>query len=156
MRVFVGIFLLLAVLMPGNTRADQAPPGGHLDLAAEPPSLGVMLNNLTLEEKVGQLFIIYHGPPEFMAEHGFGGSLVFESMVKKPQELRSSLAAARKLGKIPLLVAIDQEGGQINRLRPIPELASTPGAEDMATWSAEHLRWGQDDPGGLEPKVGAG
>lgn len=110
-----------------------APPGGQ----AAP--LSERVDHLTLEEKVGQLFIVYHGPAPFMAEHGFGGSLVFESMVKNPDELRASLAEARRLCKIPLLVAMDQEGGKVNRLRPLPGLATTPSAKEMATWTAAEI-----------------
>jgi beta-N-acetylhexosaminidase len=110
----------------------DAPPGGQFQSGMAP---GEVLASLSLEEKVAQLFIVYHGPAAFMAEHGFGGTLIFESMVKQPDELRASLNEARRLCRIPLLVAMDQEGGKVNRLRPLPGLEVTPSAREMAGWS---------------------
>lgn len=140
--VFIAVVMLPCLgVMSGNIiAADGLPIGaaatpdlksprawtGHADT-----SPGEILAGLTLEEKVGQLFIIYHGPPEFMAEHGFGGSLIFQSMVKKPDELRASLASCQELCKIPLLVAIDQEGGEVNRLRPVPGLEEVASAAEL-------------------------
>lgn len=118
------LLFLLAVIAPARGQAG---------------TLGELVDGLTLEEKVGQLFLVYHGPPDFMAEHGFGGSLVFTSMVENPDELRDSLAEARRLCKIPLLVAVDQEGGKVNRLRPLAGLAETPSAREMAGWNAAEI-----------------
>jgi beta-N-acetylhexosaminidase len=118
--------LVLFLFLAGAVQAQDFPAGWKNQAPAE------ILSSLTLEEKVGQLFIVYHGPAAFMAEHGFGGALVFASMVKNPDELRDSLAEARRLCKIPLLVAIDQEGGKVNRLQSMPGLESTPSAAQMA------------------------
>ena len=120
-----------------DSPADEKSPRAWTALSDLSP--GEILAGLTLEEKVGQLFIIYHGPAEFMAKHGFGGSLIFESMVKKPDELRLSLENCDQLCKIPLLVAIDQEGGKVNRLRPVPGLAEVPSAADLSGVSREQI-----------------
>ena len=129
-----------AAAVPGDVSraaSPDAPRGGHSPADA---SIGTILRGLTLEEKVGQLFIIYHSPPEFMAEHGFGGSVVFASMVERPDELRASLARARQLCRTPLLVAMDQEGGEINRLGSLPGLAETPSARALAAWPPARIR----------------
>lgn len=98
-----------------------------------------ILVGMTLEEKVGQLFIVYHSPPGYMAEHGFGGSLVFASMVREPEDLRASLAEAQRRCRIPLLVAVDQEGGNVNRLASLPGLQQTPTPREMAGLDAATL-----------------
>jgi len=99
-----------------------------------------VLDNLTLEQKVGQLFLVYHPPADFMAAHEFGGSLVMESMLRDADGLAASLAEARRLCAVPPLAAMDQEGGQINRLRPLPGFEKVPGAAAMATWPADSIR----------------
>ncbi len=99
-----------------------------------------LLNTLTLEQKVAQLFLVYHSAGEFMAEHGFGGSLVMESMVRNESALKASIIKANQLGDVPLLVAMDQEGGEINRLRPLTGFNEVASAAQMGTWSPDSVR----------------
>jgi len=99
-----------------------------------------VLAGLTLEQKVAQLFLVYHSPAEFMAEHGFGGSLVMESMVRDAAGLEDSLREADRLCPVPLLVAMDQEGGEINRMRPLLGFEKVASAEEMALWPADSIR----------------
>ncbi len=99
-----------------------------------------MFNHLTLEQKVGQLFLVYHSSGEFMAQHGFGGSLVMESMVRDETTLKESLHEANRLSLIPLLVAMDQEGGEINRMRPLEGFEEVASAAEMGIWSADSVR----------------
>ncbi|PIE75462.1 hypothetical protein CSA17_07345 [bacterium DOLJORAL78_65_58] len=96
--------------------------------------------HLTLEQQVGQLFLVYHSPAGFMAEHGFGGSLVMESMLRDADALQASLQEARARSVVPPLAAIDQEGGRVNRLRPLPGFEHVPGAADLATLPADSIR----------------
>lgn len=98
------------------------------------------LDGLTLEQKVAQLFLVYHSPATFMAEHGFGGSLVMESMVRDEAALVESLEEAKHLCAIPLLVAMDQEGGAINRMRPLKGFENVASAEEMSLWSADSVQ----------------
>ncbi len=100
----------------------------------------LVLHGLTLEQKVAQLFLVYHSPAEFMAQHGFGGSLVMESMVLDASALEESLRQADRLCAVPLLVAMDQEGGEINRMRPLHGFEEVASAEEMALWSADSVR----------------
>ncbi len=99
-----------------------------------------VLTHLTLEQKVGQLFLVYHSSGDFMAQNGFGGSLVMESMVRDEAELKASLQEANRLSTIPLLVAMDQEGGEINRLRPLSGFEKIASAEEMGLWSPDSVR----------------
>ncbi len=99
-----------------------------------------VLGSLTLEQKVAQLFLVYHSPADFMAEHGFGGSLVMESMVRDAPALEASLDEASRLCAVPLLVGMDQEGGEINRMRPLPGFEGIVSAEELALWSADSIQ----------------
>lgn len=123
------LFLLFLVQVAGVSLAQTPEERARL-----------LLDNLTLEQKAAQLFLVYHSPPDFMAKHGFGGSLVMESMVRDAGALEESLQEANRLCAVPLLVAMDQEGGEINRMRPLPGFDNVASAEEMALWSADSVR----------------
>jgi beta-N-acetylhexosaminidase len=83
---------------------------------------------MTVEEKVGQLFMIYSTEPYFDAqlqaailEDHVGGVILFAPNVEYPAQVaelvnNAQIAATSSGAGIPLLVAIDQEGGLISRL----------------------------------------
>jgi beta-N-acetylhexosaminidase len=84
---------------------------------------------MTVEEKVGQLFVVYSTQPVLDAElesaiveDHVGGVILFAPNVEHPAQVATLInqaqAAATSSGAgIPLLVAIDQEGGRVTRLR---------------------------------------
>jgi beta-N-acetylhexosaminidase len=83
---------------------------------------------MSLAEKIGQLFIVgFEGmevTPEleaWMASHGWGGVILFGRNVESPVQLlaltQGLQAAVRARGHQPLLIAVDQEGGRVARLK---------------------------------------
>jgi beta-N-acetylhexosaminidase len=60
-------------------------------------------------------------------------------MLKKPQKLKQKISESQKKLKIPLLVAIDQEGGTVNRLNYLPQWKKVPSAEVMTHWSEDSI-----------------
>ncbi len=121
-----GLILLLATSVAGQSTPESASQ--------------TILDGLSLEEKVGQLFLVYHSPADFMANHGFGGSLVMQSMVRNVDQLEASLVETQTLSKIPLFVCMDQEGGKVNRLAPLPGFSNLPSATEMGLWSPDSVR----------------
>lgn len=96
-----------------------------------PPSLP------TLREKIGQLLLVgFRGcqPAEGeriardIRELHLGGIILFDQEmadattrrrnIESPVQVRALLAFLQAQARIPLLVAIDQEGGRVNRLKP--------------------------------------
>jgi beta-N-acetylhexosaminidase len=77
-----------------------------------------------MERHIGRLFMIgFEGTettPElrdFIHEQGIGGVILFrENIVSKGQTARLVGRLKEEAGAVPLLVAIDQEGGRVNRL----------------------------------------
>lgn len=128
-RVVALLVLFLAASTPAHRARAQE----------EGPAVRALVDSLTLEQKVGQLFLVYHSPADFLVEHGFGGSLVMESMLRDPEVLARSLADARERAVVPPLAAIDQEGGEINRMRPLQGFARVPGAAEMASWPVDSI-----------------
>ncbi len=97
---------------------------------------------LTLRQKIGQLLMIgFRGatPPECglivrdIRDHGIGGVILFDQdmtttidsgkpgrrNIESPAQVKALLAHLQALSPIPLLTAIDQEGGRVNRLKPL-------------------------------------
>src|SRR5215510_7164922 len=83
---------------------------------------------LSLTEKIGQLFMVgFEGTevtPElevWLATYGWGGMIIFGRNVESPAQLLALThglqAAARAHGHPPLLIAVDQEGGRVARLK---------------------------------------
>ena len=90
----------------------------------------------TLREKLGQLLLVgFRGsrPAECslifrdIREHGLGGVVLFDQEmadhsagrrnIESPAQVEELVAALQAQARTPLLVAIDQEGGRVNRLK---------------------------------------
>ncbi|RPJ01600.1 MAG: glycoside hydrolase family 3 protein, partial [Chloroflexi bacterium] len=102
--------------------------GGTPDSSAAPDPIRARLETMTLEEKVGQLFLITLYSPELgpmdraliEAIHP-GGVVLFPHNIQSPEQvarLTNDLQAyAQEVGPdVPLLIAVDQEGGRVSRL----------------------------------------
>lgn len=83
------------------------------------------LKKLSLSEKVGQKFMFginsdnVDGVIELIKNHHIGGVILYKKNYRNYDEMLSlvkRLKDANKNNKIPLLIAIDQEGGRVNRM----------------------------------------
>ncbi|MGE7185881.1 beta-N-acetylhexosaminidase [Peribacillus sp. NPDC006672] len=109
-----------------------------------------MLGKMTLEEKIGQLMMVgFKGTEknseitELIEQKHIGGVIYFDRNMKSPEQvakLSNSLqqTADQSLHPLPLMVAVDQEGGDTIRMRervsPLPaqkDLGKNASAEDM-------------------------
>ncbi len=81
--------------------------------------------NLSLEQKVGQLFMVHtHGTlageeaKKLIEELHVGGIIYYNwsNTLESPRQVSDLSASLQKLAKIPLLIATDQEGGRVSRL----------------------------------------
>lgn len=76
--------------------------------------------------------MVYMSPPNFTIENNFGGLLVMKPQLSNMDMFRRNLAKITLKIKIPPLVTIDQEGGNVNRIGIIErKWAKTPSAKDM-------------------------
>ena len=87
------------------------------------------LKELTLDEKIGQLFLVRY--PETSAindlqKYNFAGYIFFEKDFKDKteQEVKTMINNLQKSAKIPILTAVDEEGGKVVRVSSNPKLAS--------------------------------
>ena len=77
------------------------------------------LKNLSLEEKVGQVFMVYFNGATYNAEADFllnkihvGGIIYYKwaNKLTDPIQIRNLSTSLQKEAKIPLFIATDQEG----------------------------------------------
>lgn len=106
-----------------------------------------LLADMKLEEKVGQLMMVgFSGMEksknavELIKDKHIGGIIYFDRNLSSPKqvaELSNSLqeSAVESKNQLPLMIAVDQEGGTILRMReqvsPIPSQASFESAEEV-------------------------
>ena len=152
-RVWSGFILLLAALVLAGCIEEMPQSTGVADtssLASSPSReepepqadpVDEQLAGMTLEEKVGQLFLIrpeslcveltpqqVHDASDFgvttwteemterLAEYPAGGIVLFGKNLSNPDQLAAMMAQIEKAGEIPLMVGVDEEGGSVARL----------------------------------------
>jgi len=79
---------------------------------------------MTNEEKVGQLFIFgFDGTTltkdnrEFLREYKVGGVLLLKKNIVNETQLKQLVEDIQSTNDIPLFISIDQEGGEVARIR---------------------------------------
>ena len=87
-----------------------------------------ILASMTMEEKVDQIFFIKNESifgSEILYDYPVGGIILFSSDFEgeSPESLREKLGAFQDASKIPLLIGVDEEGGDVVRLSYYSALA---------------------------------
>lgn len=86
------------------------------------------LKQLSIEEKIGQLFLVRYPEKnqlEDLQKYHFGGYLFFEKDFKNKtkEEVVQMLQKVQEVSSIPLLTAVDEEGGKVVRVSSNAALA---------------------------------
>lgn len=91
----------------------------------EPMSTGdpmeTLMDSLTLEQKVGQIFLARcpeTGAAEAVQQYHLGGFVLFDRDFEgeTPSSMAQKIAGYQGISHIPLLIAVDEEGGTVNRV----------------------------------------
>ncbi len=84
--------------------------------------VSLLVERMTLEEKVGQLFMVgFNGQSlsqedfDFFQKNHFSNFLLLGRNIKDKEQVRRLTALLEKLSFLPCLIAIDQEGGEVAR-----------------------------------------
>ncbi len=124
-----------------STNAPEATTQGE-DLSMDDITLdgmaGDVLSTMTLEEKIGQLFIVCTDSLDFSAETSItdemkenlaryqpGGVIFFSFNIKTPEQTKSFIDEMQKSVKIPLFIGVDEEGGMVARIGNNKEMGTT-------------------------------
>ena len=126
------LFLLLsgcAASHPEETRQVSIPTEETTIPTTAPTEpvdpMQMLLESMTVEEKVGQLFLA-RCPTETATEditrYHLGGYILFgqDFEGETPDSLRQTLADYQSASPIPLLIAVDEEGGTVCRISKYP------------------------------------
>ena len=129
--------------MPRPAPRFAIPAGAALDR----PSMSCPAGGdfLDLATRVGQLFVVgFEGTAptgeldRFVRDLRPGGLVLFSRNVADGAQLRALNGALARATSPPPLLAVDQEGGRVDRLRAI--LPPMPPAAALASWSEERIR----------------
>ena len=129
MKKILAVLLTLAVLVAGFPLMAFA--GTKADAKA-------ILETMTLEEKVGQLFMVRH---ESLKESGnvstkvtsemkknikkynLGGVILFAQNIKDPKQIKEYTSAFQKAAPMDMFIAVDEEGGTVARIANNPNFS---------------------------------
>ena len=115
---------------------DAPPPESSAEERAEE-----ILSGMTLEEKVGQMFIARcpeEGAAEKAARYHLGGYILFarDFEGRTPAEASAAIASYQAASDIPLLIGVDEEGGAVNRVSRFPAYRDAPFPSPQALYQA--------------------
>ena len=123
------ISLLLSLILGVGLRTVADVPPAMLEAA----EIQLKMEAMTLEEKVGQLFLPRcpggDDTPALLTQRlQPAGYTLYASdfAAKSPDQVRTQLAGYQAEAKIPLLLAVDEEGGSVVRVSSTPQLAAAP------------------------------
>lgn len=93
-----------------------------------PDEIEELLSTMTIEEKVAQMFFIKNDnrfDASILEEYPVGGMILFSSDFRgeSPESLTDKLASFQDASHIPLLIGVDEEGGDVVRLSMYSTLA---------------------------------
>jgi len=117
---------------------NAIPPEPIKELSLE-DRVDELLYHMSNAEKAAQLIMVYFSGETFVSEHQFGGVLVMQNMLKDQAKITNELAALQLNSKAGVFVAIDQEGGIVNRIKRLPGWSNTPSAKVMREWDTAKI-----------------
>lgn len=88
------------------------------------------LKELSLDEKIGQILLVRYpnsNAEEILKKYKFAGYVFFEKDFKNKtaSEVKTTIDNLQKVANIPILTAVDEEGGKVVRVSSNPNLASS-------------------------------
>lgn len=112
---------------PGPSAAETTAPATE-DTVPEttvPDPVEALLSSMSEEEKVGQLFLARCDASravEDVETYNLGGFVLFKGDFEgeTPNSIREKLGAYQNAADIPLLLAVDEEGGTVSRVSRFP------------------------------------
>ena len=115
--------LLLTNLPPFFSHSTIYDISDNLRIVKIPPLEQRILSQMSLEQKIGQLFVFgFNGTSinknitQLIQNQYIGGVLLLEPNIENNNQLSNLLSDIQNISYIPLLVCIDQEGGIVARL----------------------------------------
>ena len=111
---------------PAETTVPATTPSVPVTEETVPPDpIREMMNDMSLEERVGQLFLARCDDSvalEDIRNYHLGGFVLFSADFENqtPDSFRAKMLAYQSNAGIPLLIAVDEEGGTVTRISRYP------------------------------------
>lgn len=114
-----------------DASGDAAPDTSDVVRTPEEEKAVSTLAAMTLEEKVGQMFLARcpeTDAAEQASQYALGGYILFgrDFQDKTREQAAADIAALQAAAKTPLLIAVDEEGGTVNRVSRYKAFRSVP------------------------------
>ena len=128
--IFCTLWLLAGCAADAPAPAPEPVPEPQPQIEA-PSKAEKLLDSMTTEEKVGQLFFV-RVPEENAAadaaDYHLGGYILFgrDTQDKTFDQLSQTIRSYQEAADIPLLIGVDEEGGTVNRVSRNPALRDKP------------------------------
>lgn len=111
-----------------------------------PDPIRLMLNNMSLEERVGQLFLARCDDSvalEHIDTYHLGGFVLFgrDFNGQTPDSFRSKINSYQAAAELPLLIAVDEEGGSVTRVSSNPAFREEKFASPRALYKGGGMDW---------------
>ena len=114
---------------------------------APPDPIREMLDAMSLEERVGQLFLARCDDAyalEHIEEYHLGGFVLFGRDFRNEtpgDSVQQKLERYQSAAKIPLLIATDEEGGTVTRVSSLPDFRSKRFASPRQLYQSGGMEW---------------
>ncbi|MEN9797181.1 MAG: hypothetical protein RL653_877 [Pseudomonadota bacterium] len=132
------VLLLGPLLLAGSTPRGDGAARGREQATAE-----AWLRLLSDEECAAQMVVGTTVRP-LAGQPAPGGVLLFGAVLRSPSQLDGLLSSLRARSRVPPLVAVDMEGGRVNRLSHLPGLRAMPSGQVLGRLPpAEVEAWGR-------------
>jgi beta-N-acetylhexosaminidase len=128
------------------TPAAHTAVGAALSQARSSARVDAYLASMTLDEKLGQMFLIetlykYYSPDvdNMVRNLHAGAMIVYDQNTDSLAQMRDYIATVQAHAAIPLMVSADEEGGVVDRL--VRFEPPRPSAQDLAATGDPHQAW---------------
>lgn len=113
------------ITVPETTEETTLPPETTIPATESPDPIREMISDMSLLERVGQLILARCDDRvalEDIVHYHLGGFVLFgrDFEGQTPDSLTQKLAAYQAAARLPLLIAVDEEGGSVTRVSSVP------------------------------------
>ena len=119
------VFALLFAIISGITKGVRSIKNKVHARQQYAVTMEAKLDKMSLEQKVGQMILAYHPAKDDVAaqkKYQFGGYIFFAKYFQDntPEGVVADMASFQEVSKIGMLLAVDEEGGTVNRISRFP------------------------------------
>ena len=138
---------IISNLSPSKEVLESDDSMNSIDVLDE---LDEMIANMTLEEKVGQMFMPrapLENAQEMVSKYHLGGYILFarDFEGKTKEEVINNIASYQNASEIPMLIGVDEEGGTVNRISKFKEFRDTPFASPQEIYKSSGFSGIEED-----------